>query len=69
MPSRTISMLLLSEMVDGQEGDIFVLMTQKEALTTRDGKPYYKVGFRDAGREVSFPIWEDSAFTPACRSE
>jgi len=24
-------------------------------VTTRDGKPYFKVGFRDAGREVSFP--------------
>jgi 3'-5' exoribonuclease len=62
-------MLLLSELVDGQEADMFLLMTAKELLKTRDGKPYYKVSFRDAGREVSFPIWEDSPLTPLCRNE
>jgi 3'-5' exoribonuclease len=62
-------MLLLSEMTDGQQADIFLLMTVKESLKTRDGRPYYKVGFRDAGREVSFPIWEDSDLTGACRDD
>jgi 3'-5' exoribonuclease len=57
----------LSELVDGQEADIFVLMTSKELLTTRDGKPYFKVGFRDAEREVSFPIWNDSPWAADCR--
>ena len=37
-------------MIHGQEADLFVLMTAKEELTTRDGKPYFKVGFRDAPR-------------------
>ncbi len=69
MPTQTIPMLLLSELVDGQEADMFLLMTAKELLKTRDGKPYYKVSFRDAGREVSFPIWEDSPLTPRCRNE
>jgi len=57
----------LSEMVHGQEADLFVLMTAKEELTTRDGKPYFRVGFRDAGREVSFPIWENSPWAAECR--
>ena len=35
-------------------------MTAKEQLTTREGKPYFKVAFRDRGREVSFPIWDNS---------
>ena len=57
----------LSEMIHGQEADLFVLMTVKEELTTRDGKPYYKVGFRDHAREVSFPIWHDSPWGADCR--
>jgi 3'-5' exoribonuclease len=59
----------LSEMVHGQEGDLFVLMTAKEELTTRDGKPYFKVGFRDAQREVSFPVWDNSPWAADCRND
>jgi len=57
----------LSEMTHGQEADTFVLMTLKEELVTRDGKPYFKVGFRDHAREVSFPIWHDSPWGADCR--
>ena len=42
-------------------------MTAKEQLTTRDGKPYFRVSFRDARREVSFPIWGDSPLAVDCR--
>src|SRR3990170_4730619 len=42
-------------------------MTAKEELTTRDGKPYFKVGFRDHAREVAFPIWHDSPWGADCR--
>jgi 3'-5' exoribonuclease len=65
--SRTLSIVTLSEMTHGQEADLFVLMTAKEELTTRDGKPYFKVGFRDHAREVSFPIWHDSPWGADCR--
>ncbi|OHB73258.1 MAG: hypothetical protein A2V70_20075 [Planctomycetes bacterium RBG_13_63_9] len=51
----------------GQEADLFVLMTSKEELTTKTGSPYFKVGFRDAGREVSFPIWDNSPWAAECR--
>jgi 3'-5' exoribonuclease len=57
----------LSEMQNGQEADLFALLTQKEELKTREGKPYFRVAFRDAGREVSFPIWGDSAWAVDCR--
>ncbi|MEK6235097.1 MAG: HD domain-containing protein [Planctomycetales bacterium] len=50
----------LCDLKDGEEGDFFAMMSTKEELTTRDGKPYFKVGFRDARREVAFPIWNDS---------
>ncbi|MCE9545123.1 MAG: HD domain-containing protein [Planctomycetia bacterium] len=59
----------LSEMSDGDEGDMFVLMSFKEELTTRDGKPYFKVGFRDALREVTFPVWQDSPLAAGCKNE
>ncbi len=62
-----MSICSLSEMIHGQEADLFVLMTAKEELTTRDGKPYYKVGFRDHAREVTFPIWHDSPWGADCR--
>lgn len=67
MPPSSMSVVALSEMVPGQEADVFVLMTSKEQLTTRDGKPYFKVGFRDALREVTFPIWGNSPFAVDCR--
>ena len=59
----------LSSMLPGQEADMFLLMTAKEQLTTRDGKPYFKVGFRDGGREVGFPIWSDSPWAAECRDK
>jgi 3'-5' exoribonuclease len=42
-------------------------MTVKEELKTREGKPYYRVAFRDAGREVGFPIWDNSPWAAECR--
>ena len=67
--SKKIPLAALSELVDGQEADVFVLLASKQEATTRDGKPYWRVGFRDARREVNFPIWSDSAWAVACRDE
>jgi 3'-5' exoribonuclease len=55
------------ELVEGQEADFYALLADKQEQTTRDGKPYYRVTFRDAKREVSFPIWSDSAYAVDCR--
>ncbi len=57
----------LSEMEPDQEGDLFVLLSGKEELLTRQGKPYLRVTFRDARREVSFPIWDNSPWAAECR--
>jgi 3'-5' exoribonuclease len=62
-------LITLSQLVSGQEADMFVLMTSKEQLTTREGKPYFKVGFRDGGREVVFPIWDNSPWAVDCREK
>jgi len=61
--------LALSAMLPGQEADMFLLMTSKEQLTTREGKPYFRVGFRDSGREVVFPIWDNSPWAAECRDK
>ncbi len=59
----------LADLVNGQEADLFALLSAKEELTTRDGKPYFRVAFRDAQREVSFPVWSDAPLAVACRDE
>jgi 3'-5' exoribonuclease len=64
--SQTVS---LSELADGKEGDFFALLTLKEEMKTRDGKPYYRVGFRDALREVVFPLWNDAPWFAQCRDQ
>jgi 3'-5' exoribonuclease len=59
----------LCDLSEGQEAEFFALLSEKQELTTRDGKPYYRVTFRDAMREVNFPIWSDSPQADACRSQ
>ena len=57
----------LSEMQPDQEGDVFALLAAKEELTTKHGKPYFRVTFRDRRKEVSFPVWGDSPWAADCR--
>ena len=45
--AKLLPLVPLSGLVSGQEADVFVLLVTKEELTTRDGKPYFKVAFRD----------------------
>lgn len=59
----------LHQLTDGELGDFFALLSDKQVLTTKEGKPYYRVTFCDADREVSFPIWSDSTHANACREE
>src|SRR5436190_18439383 len=65
----TVTSIALCELVEVQEGEFFALLSEKQELKTRDGKPYYRVTFRDKAREVSFPIWSDSPLAESCRSE
>jgi 3'-5' exoribonuclease len=66
MPVLTLP---LCELGEDQEADFFALLSDKQELKTRDGKPYYRVTFRDARREVGFPIWSDSPLADDCRSQ
>lgn len=66
---RSLITLSLADLADGQEADFYVLMTSKEELKTKKNQPYFKVGFRDGRREVSFPIWGDSPWAEECRDQ
>jgi 3'-5' exoribonuclease len=68
-PMPTSATARLCDLVHGQEADFFALLAAKEELTTKHGKPFFRVAFRDAGREVSFPIWSDAPLAPTCRDE
>ncbi len=65
----TATVTQLSQLADGQVADFFAVLVRKEELHTRDGKPYMRVAFRDAEREVVFPIWQDTKWFAACRDE
>lgn len=66
---ETPSIVPLGELTNGQEADFFALLADKTQLTTKDGKPYYRVTFRDARRDVNFPIWSDAPLFPQCNTE
>lgn len=59
----------LHKLANGEVGDFFALLADKQLLATKDGKPYHRVSFCDAEREVSFPIWSDATHAAACREE
>lgn len=67
--SARLPLRALSELVTDEESDTFALLSGKEQLTTRDGKPYWMVTFRDAQIEFTFPIWCDSVWADACREQ
>ncbi len=52
------------ELTEGQEADFFAVFVKKESKTTSQGKPFYSITIRDADRTVTFPVWNDSPFTP-----
>ncbi len=56
----------LSDFQPGQAGDCFVLLASKDKSKTRDGRPYFRVAFRDSRRSVTAMIWHDGAHFPEC---
>jgi 3'-5' exoribonuclease len=56
----------LADLKPGQQADCFVLLAAKDRATTRDGKPYYRVSFRDAVRSAVAMVWNDSNWFTEC---
>lgn len=59
----------LCELQPGQSADCFVLLSNKERSKTRDGRPYFRVSFRDAQRAVTTMIWHDAALFLECEAK
>lgn len=59
----------LSEFESGDSGDCFVLLAEKHRGTTRDGKPYFRVTFRDDARSATAMVWQDSAWFADCEAK
>lgn len=63
------TIVALSDLVAGEQGDCFVLLAAKERSQTRDGKPYYRVNFRDSKRTATCMIWSDTGWFADCESK
>lgn len=63
------AIVAMSDLAGGEEGDFFALLADKQELLTKDGKPYWKVTFRDAKRDCAFPIWSDAPLADACQND
>lgn len=59
-------MLKLSEAKPGDQFDCYALMCAREISKTREGKPFYRVSFRDSHRAVPAMIWHDGGFFREC---
>ncbi len=64
--SNQPEIISLADFEPGQMADCFALLSEKNAAQTRDGKPYFRVVFRDARREVTSMIWSDTAWFEDC---
>ncbi|MDA1014830.1 MAG: HD domain-containing protein [Planctomycetota bacterium] len=56
----------LNELVNGQSADTFALLAAKDEAKTKDGKPYFRVTFKDAKRSVVSMIWSDHELFKSC---
>ena len=64
--AKSSAIVLLAEMINNQEGIVFALLSGKTAGVTKDGKPFFRVSFRDDRREATAFVWSDSALYPTC---
>jgi 3'-5' exoribonuclease len=65
-PAPMLALVRLSEMTPGQSADTFVVLASKDEAKTRDGKPYFRVAFRDSQRSATAMIWSDHGLFPDC---
>lgn len=50
----------LHQLTPGPPADFFALLSEKQKGTTRDGKPYFALKFRDLRRTVGVMVWQDA---------
>jgi 3'-5' exoribonuclease len=69
MNQKRMPIVPLCELAHGQEADVFVQLVAKDEGVTREGKPYFRVTFRDAGREARAFLWRESVYFEDCRTK
>jgi 3'-5' exoribonuclease len=65
----TTSLRKLSELEPGDVASFFVLLATKDPGTTRDGKPYFRVTFRDPARSATTMVWHDADWFADCEAK
>lgn len=69
MPREKPRTVKLHKLAVGQPpADFFALLIEKNRLTTRDGKPYFKCKFRDRRRCVESVVWPDAPLFADCEA-
>ena len=61
--------VLLADAPEGELADVFARLEQRQKGTTRDGKPFYTLKFRDARRHAGAVIWGDADLFNPCDKE
>jgi 3'-5' exoribonuclease len=69
MTNNTKKLPHLHELQPGDLCECFAVLVSKDRASTRDGKPYFRVQFRDLQRTITAMIWEDGGFFDACETE
>ena len=59
MASVATTIVRLSDLVDGQEGEFFAALVKRDEGTDKHGNPYYKCLFRDKRGSRVAPIWSN----------
>lgn len=59
----------LSQLQPGQLGDFYAVLSERVRRTTKDGRPFYSLKFRDRRRVVATPLWEDTELFSSCDTE
>jgi len=67
--STEVRIVRLCELEPERLDDCFAILSAKERATTREGKPYFRATFRDAGRSVTCMVWSDTVWFADCEEK
>ena len=67
--STEVRIVRLCELEPERLDDCFAILSAKERATTREGKPYFRTTFRDAGRSVTCMVWSDTVWFADCEEK
>lgn len=63
-----IERLPLHQLKPGQAGDFFAVLCEKARRSTREGKPFFGLKFRDRVRTAAVMVWDNSPLFAHCET-